>query len=133
MDSPPVQLRDALEIEAIAEDHLGDQVIRGMRHANTQAEIHFPFRRKIQIDGRENLVLLLTCRKKIRRLTNSAIVFKSAGDFFREVVAELEVGRKRDSLRDAGTMERAIKGWIKRPIPWTRLLINNRADLPGPG
>jgi hypothetical protein len=42
-----LSLMECLEVEAIAQNHLGDQMIRGMRHADTQPEIHFPFRRKI--------------------------------------------------------------------------------------
>src|SRR5215467_11572469 len=64
------QLSWTLEIEAVAENHFGNQMIRGVRHADAQAEIHFPPGGKIQVDGRKELLLLLTYRKKIRRRTN---------------------------------------------------------------
>ena len=47
------------KIEAIAQDHLADQMVCRPRHADTHAEIHFPLGREIQVNRRENLLLLL--------------------------------------------------------------------------
>lgn len=49
----------ASKVEAVAEDHLGDQVIGRGSDADPQTKVNFPFRRKVQVDGRENLVHLL--------------------------------------------------------------------------
>lgn len=94
-----------LEIEAVAENHLSDQMICGVRHADAQTKIHFPFRGKVQVDGGKELMLLLAYRQEIRCRTNGAVILKAAGDFFCEVVAELEVRRKHHPLRHAGAVE----------------------------
>src|SRR2546427_7843766 len=125
-------LNSTSEIEAIAEDHFGNQMIRRVRYAHTEAEIHFPFRRKVQVDGRKNLVLLLTRGKKIRCGTDGAVVLETTSDFFREVVAEFEIRRKRDSLMDRVPVKRAIKCGIEGEIPAANLLVDDRAHLPGP-
>src|SRR5215472_8564459 len=103
----------ASKSKAIAQNHLGDQMIGGMRQANAQSEIHLPFRREVQINGRKDLVLLLTDRKKIRGRTDGAIVLESTCNSFREVVAELEVRRKDDSLRHTFAMEERSKVGLK--------------------
>jgi hypothetical protein len=121
------------EIEAVAEDHFGDQVIGRMRHAHAHAEIDFPVRREIQVNGRKELVLLLAGGKKIRRRADSAVVFEAAGDFLCEVVAELEVRGKRDALTDGFTVEGTVESGIEGEIPAADLLVDDRADFPGPG
>src|SRR5215472_13266204 len=103
-----------------------------VRHADAQTKIHFPFRRKVQIDGRKELMLLLSDGEKIRCRANSAIVFKSAGDFFCKVVAELEIRRERDALVDTIAVKRPVKRRIERDVPRADLLINDGPDFPGP-
>ena len=61
-----MQRKDASEIETVAEDHLGDQVIGGTCDADTQAKVDFPVGREIEVDGGEYLVLLLTDGVKAR-------------------------------------------------------------------
>ena len=121
------------EMEAIAENHFGDQMVCGMGHAHAEAEIDFPIRRKIKVDRREDLVLLLAGRKKIRGRAHRAVVLESPGDFFGEIIAELEVRREGHSLMDAVAMEGTFERGIKRPVPRPRLFIDNRPHLPGPG
>lgn len=100
-----LSLMEGLEIEAIAQNHLGDQMIRGVRHADAQSKIHFPFRREVQIDGRKDLLLLLSDGKKIRGGTDRAIVFEPGGDFFREVVANFKIRRKNEALVNTVAMK----------------------------
>src|SRR5713226_1106584 len=126
-------LNSTSEIEAVSEDHFGDEMIRPMCYAHAEAEIHFPLRRKVQIDGRKDLVLLLPGGKKIRCGTDGAVVLETAGDFFREVIAEFEIRRKRDSLMDRVPVKRAIKRGVEGEIPGANLLVDDRAHLPGPG
>ena len=133
MAIPPIHQQDALEIEAIAENHFGNQMIRGMREADTEAEIDFPIRGKIQVDGREDLMLLLSGGKKIRGRTDGAVVFESAGDFFREIVTELEIRRERDTLTDTVAVKGPVKSRIAREVPRAGLLVDDGANLPGPG
>lgn len=121
-----------LEIETIAENHLGNQVVRGVRHPDAQTKIHFPFRRKIQVDGREKLMLLLARRKKIGGWTDSSVVLEAPRDFLCEVVAELEIGRERHALVDSIPMKRPVKSRIERKVPRANLLIDDGPHLPGP-
>lgn len=122
-----------LEVEAVAENHFGNQMIGGMRDADAEAEIDFPLRREIEVDDRKELVLLLACGKKIGGRTNRPVVFESTGDFSRKVVAELEIRRECDSLIDTFTVEGPVKGGIEREIPAAGLLVDNGANFPGPG
>jgi len=46
------------EIKAIPKNHLGDQVVGRTGETHAEAEIDLPLRRYIQIDRRENLMLL---------------------------------------------------------------------------
>jgi hypothetical protein len=64
------------EVETIPDDHFRDQVIGGARHANPQAEIDLPFERKVQINGRENLVLLLIQREESGYRPDRAVIFR---------------------------------------------------------
>jgi hypothetical protein len=59
--------------------------------ANAEAEIDFPFGRQIQIDGREELVLLKAGGQEIRGWSDGAVVFEASGDFLGEVIADLYV------------------------------------------
>jgi hypothetical protein len=45
-------------IKTAAQDHFCDQMIGRARHADPHAEIHFPLRRKIQVNRRKILLLL---------------------------------------------------------------------------
>src|SRR2546425_5723524 len=58
-------LGNALEVEAVAEDQFGDQVIGRTGHANAKAEVDFPLGGKIQVNRRKDLVLLLADGGKI--------------------------------------------------------------------
>ena len=48
-----------LEIEAVAKDEFSDQVIRDAGHTHPKAEIDLPLRSEVQVDRRNNLMLLL--------------------------------------------------------------------------
>lgn len=120
------------EIETVAEDHFGYQMVRGVRHSDAQTEIHFPFRRKVQIDGRKKLVLLLASRKKIGGRPDSSVVLEAPRDSLCEVVAELEIGRERHALVDTIPMKRPVKSRIEREVPRANLLIDDGPHLPGP-
>ena len=125
--------RGPSEVEAVAEDHFGDQMIGRVRHTHAYAEIHFPVRRKIQVDGRKKLVLLLAGGKEIRRRADGAVILEAAGDFLGEVVAELEVRGKRDALMDGITVKGTVESGIEGEIPAADLLVDDGTDFPGPG
>src|SRR5216684_2121520 len=84
--------KDALEIETVAEDHLRKQVIRGTRHAHTHPKIDFPFGREIQINGGEDLLLLLADGIEARDWAQRAVILDASRNFLGEIVTELEVG-----------------------------------------
>src|SRR4029077_8511164 len=82
------------KIEPVTENQFGDQMIGGARYSYPQPEINFPLRRKIQIHGWKNLVLLLRHGMKPRERPHGAVIFQTAGNFRREVVAEFEIRRE---------------------------------------
>src|SRR5713226_2457919 len=121
------------EIETIPENHFRNQVIRRARYPNAQPKIHFPLRRQVQIDGRENLVLLFAQRQKLRSRTHRSVILNPSGNFFGEVVADFHIRRKDESIAHARAVKRFVKRGIKRQVPRPDLFIDNRAHLPGPG
>jgi len=52
-------LRFPSEIEAISQNHFGNQVVGCARDTDAETEIDLPLRRNIQVNRRKNLVLLL--------------------------------------------------------------------------
>src|SRR6266403_4971898 len=109
------------EIEAVAEDHFGDQVISGSCQSNSKAKIDFPFGRKIQIDRGKNLMLLLADGIEARNGPKGAVVFDATGDFLGEIVTEFEVGRKNDALLDARPVEGAVQSRVEGAVPAAEL------------
>src|ERR1700704_4879791 len=79
------------EIETISENHFCNQMIGRARNANTEPKVNFPPRRDVQVNGRENLLLLTGNRVEARDRANRPVVFKPSGDFRSEVVVELEI------------------------------------------
>src|SRR5260370_8341045 len=121
------------EIKPVAENHLGNQVIRRTRPTHTEPKIDFPLGGEIQVDGGEDLLLLLADRVEARDRTQRTVILDSPRDFLGEIVAELEVGRENDSLIHARAMKRAVKRGIEGEIPPAELFINDRTNLPCPG
>src|SRR5215469_8961016 len=131
--APRERLEGVSEIEAIAKNHLGDQMIGRVGHAHTEAEIHFPLRRKIQVDRGKQLMLLLTGGKEVGGRTEGAVVLESAGNLLCEIVAEFEVRREGEALMDTLPVKGAIKSRIEGEVPGAGLFVDDRANLPGPG
>src|SRR6266571_1944990 len=132
-DSRRLLLKDASEIETVAENHLRKQVIRGARHAHTQPKIDFPLGREVQVNRGKNLLLLLAYRVKARDRAERAVILEASRDFLGEIVAELEVGRENETLIHTRAMEGSVKRGIERKIPRAELLIDNGPDFPRPG
>ena len=108
-------------------------MVGGACDADTEAEVDFPLGRHIQIDGGKNLVLLEAGGQKVRGGAYGAVVFKAAGDFFREDIADFCVGRKNEALADRFAMEGTIESGIEIEIPVAKLLVDDGAHLPCPG
>src|SRR5215813_325213 len=108
-------------------------MVGGTGEADAYAEIDFPLWIHVQIDGGENLVLLLAKRQELCGRTDGAVVFEATGDFFGEVVANLEIGREDEAVANAGAVKRLVEGRIEGEIQAAELLIDDRAHFPGPG
>src|SRR5258708_12382274 len=124
--------KDASEIETIAENHLRNQVIGRTRHANTEPKIDFPLGRKIQVNGRKDLLLLLADGIEAGDWPQRSIVFDAASDFLGEIIAEFEIRREDQPLIHAGAVERPVKRGVEGEIPSSELLIHDRTNLPRP-
>src|SRR5271156_2724664 len=105
------------EIESVTDDCFHDQVIGRASQSDAQAEIDLPLRRQVQIDCGKDLLLLLMDRQKVGGRSEGTVIFQSAGDFWREVVAEFEIWRKHETLILAQAVDRIIKSGIESPIP----------------
>jgi hypothetical protein len=120
------------EIEAIAKDHFGDQVVGGTGEADAQAEIKLPLRCDIQVDRGKKLVLLLGEWIESCYRAHGAVVFETGGDFASQVIAEFRVGRKHDALVDIFAVERPVQRRVQGPVPMPHLLVHDWADFPCP-
>jgi len=129
----PTGYRDGLEVETVAEDQFGDEVIGGAGNADAHSEIDFPLGRKIEVDRGENLVFLKSDGVEIGGGPYGAIVFEATGDFLAEVAAEFEVGREDETLIFGKAVHGFVESGIEGKIPAADLLINDRSHLPGPG
>src|SRR5580693_8315064 len=108
-------------------------MVRRLRHANAQSEVNFPFGRHIQVDHRENLLLLLRRRVEILRRSEYSVIFDYTRDFFRKVVTHLRVRRKDESLTRGRPIERFVESRVKCEIPASHLLIYDWTQLIRPG
>src|SRR5262245_26783601 len=132
MNTDQISRSSHSEVETIAEDHLGYEVIGGAGQPDTHSEIYFPLRGKIQVDGRENLVLLLCDGIEIRGGANRSVVFEATGDFFGEVVAEFEIGGKEGAQILGQAVNGVVESRIEGKIRTATLLIDDGPHSPAP-
>src|ERR1700687_3062306 len=78
--------------ETSANDEFHDQVIAGVVGVEADAEVQLPLGGNIEINRREELVILSSQRKKFGGGPERTVVFQSTGDLLGESVAELRVG-----------------------------------------
>ena len=88
-----------------SDDSFDDQVIGGTSYTHTHAKIQFPVRGNIQIDGGKKLLLLFRDRVKAAYRAQCAIVFKTRGKNFGEILRDCYVRRELKSLRDILTVK----------------------------
>src|SRR5690348_4770891 len=105
------------KVESVADDRLGYQVIRGAGQAHADTKVNFPFWRKIQVNRRKYLVLLQPNRVEVRSRPDGTVVFNTPGNLLREVIAQLYIGRKNESLVNTGAMKGLVKRGVEREIP----------------
>src|SRR5258708_22415690 len=70
------------EIKTVAENHLGNQMVRRTCHTHTEAKIDFPLGREIQVNGGEGLLFLLAVRVEARERGPRAVIFECPPAFF---------------------------------------------------
>src|SRR5437870_8185989 len=90
---PQANFSGASKVEAIPENQLADEMVGRARDADAKAEIDFPLRRDVEVDGRKNLVLLLAHRVEARHGSKRSVVFETeVGNQFRseEHTSELQ-------------------------------------------
>ena len=107
-------------------------MVGGTRKPDTEAKIDLPLRRDIQINGWENLVLLLRNCLEPTHWTDRSVVFQTSGDFRREIVTEFQVRREDNALVHAFAVKRPVECRIQQPIPAANLFIHNRTYFPRP-
>ena len=90
--SLPLIGKDGSEVEAVAENHFSNEMVRGPGDTHAHTEIDFPLGREIEVDGGKELVLLEGDRIKVGGGPDRAVILKAAGDFLGEIVAEFEIG-----------------------------------------
>src|SRR5580698_4453151 len=112
-------------IEAPADNPFYDEVIGARRGADSYTEINLPVRRHVQINRREELLLLIVERIKTTQRSIGGIVFEAAGDVFVEVVTEFGAWRKGYALMHGLSVKRPLESGIHREIPSTYCFINN--------
>ena len=102
-------------------------MIRAARDADSRAEIELEPRAQIQIDGRDELLLLLEKRIEARDRAHFAVVFETCRDLFAQIVADLEIRRELDSFVHVRPVKSAIE--LMQEKGFRRLLLtrNGRA------
>src|SRR5512140_2833359 len=107
-------------------------MIGGTRGSDADSEIELPFRSKVDINGRKELLLLISQRIEAAQGTVRSVVLQSPRNFLREIVAELRIRREPHTLIHARTVEGPVQRWIERKIPPPDFLVDNRTKLQCP-
>lgn len=94
---------------ATADDHLQDEVVSASGQTNADSEVEFPLGRDIQIDGREDLVLLFARRIKTANRADGAVVFNSAIDLLGERIGDFDVRSEFEPTFGAGSLQGALE------------------------
>ena len=84
-----------------------------MRNANADSKIEFPFRRDIEINRREEILLLFYKWIEAGEIAVIAVVFKPGSDLLRNVIRDLEVRRELDAFAHTWPVPGAVKRWIE--------------------
>src|SRR5580698_6253259 len=114
-------------------DALNNQMIGGSSRADSHSKVELPLWSQIEVNGRNELLLLIPQRTEICDRSIGSIVFESAGDSSCEVVAEFEIGREHKTLVHTWAMKRAVERGIEGQIPATDFLVHDGTDFPSPG
>src|SRR2546427_354755 len=127
--APTWSVRQGQRPEAIAEDHLDDQTVRGRREPGADAEVQLPARAEVDVQDGEDQVLLVTRPIDPVDRPDVAVVLEAGGDARGDVVRDLGGRREPETSARVLALERALERGIERPVPAAELLIDDRADL----
>ena len=117
--------------EAASDDALDDPVVGGRGGAD--AEVDLPVWADVEIDGGKQLLLLNMQTGDLRDAAIIGVVFETAGDLLGEVVTDFDGRRKVQAQIDVGAMPGALQSGVDGEVPSPFGLIENGANLPGPG
>lgn len=104
-----------------------------VRHANTDTEVEFPVRAYIQINGRQDLVLLFVQRIEVADWAQAAVILNAKRDFVRDFAADFRIRRKLPTDMLVFALEGFFHRWVKAEVPFLVFLIHNRAQFQRPG
>src|ERR1700674_3866578 len=119
--------------EAPPEDALDNQMIGGSGCADADSEVELPLRPQIEVNRRNELLLLLVEWIEDRDRSVPRVIFQPASDSFGEIIARLHVGGKHYALMNAGAVKRAVERGVETQVPAADFLVHDGADFPGPG
>src|SRR5208337_4299862 len=108
-------------------------MIGGASDSHANSEVELPLRTEIHINGRKDLLLLLSQGQQAIDRPPRTVVFQPSSDAFAEVVAHFGIRREHHSLVYARSVPRAVERRIEGQIPAVDLLVDNRTDFPRPG
>ena len=119
-------------VKAVAQNEFDQQAIRPWRQANAYSKIAFPLWSQIEIEDREQKVLLLTQGVNGSDRPDPAVVLQAGADFWGDGVAELRIGGKFKALAGVFTFQAPFEDGIERDVPGTPLFIDDGPYLQGP-
>ncbi len=121
------------QVEAIAQNQLHKETVRLMGEAESYAKIAFPLGPEIEIQDREQQVLLLAERIKGGDRADPTIVLQASTHLWSKGVAELRIGGKLKAAVGPFPLQAPVEHGIERRVPGTPLLIDDWPDFYRPG
>src|ERR1700684_942157 len=107
-------------------------MIRAARCADAYSEVELPIGGQVQIEIGEEIVLFLVQGEKCAEGTDTAVILEAGVDFFRDVVADLYIRRKNQSLMHRQSVKRTVQRRIEGHVPAADLFVDDRADFQSP-
>ena len=84
--------------KAPSDNALDDQVIGGSGCADAYSKVELPLWTQIDVDGRNELLLLFVEWTEVRDRPPGTVILQPASDSFSDVITELEIGREHNAL-----------------------------------
>src|SRR5579884_309216 len=107
-------------------------MICARRWPDTHAKVDLPVWRHIKVNRGKELLLLIMKAIEAPQSSVRSVVFQTARNHARKVIADFDVRRKFNAFGNTRTMKRPLQCRIKCEIPAPDLFIYNRAYLPCP-